>query len=720
MRTLTPGLDAPGGATTAGFRRDIQGLRAVAVASVVLNHAHIGVLSGGFVGVDVFFVISGFLITQLLLSEARHTGRVGLLGFYRRRARRILPAATVVIVSTLAASVLLLNYVQAAAVVRDSVWATFFVANVKFGRDESDYFAAGDPASVLQHFWSLAVEEQFYLVWPLLLVCLVAGYAAWLRRRDPGPHSHASRDVLPGSLLLTTLALIATASLTWSIVLTDASPPQAYFSTFARAWELATGAACTVLLPVAARLPIAVRTFVAWLGLAGILTAVFSFSAATPFPGYAVALPVLGTALMVVGGSGRVRGGPTALLALRPCQRLGDWSYSLYLWHWPLLLVPATAVGHSLSQTQNLGLLVIALGLSVATYHWVESPFRRSPRVSAVARRGLLLYPAATVVSLLACVLANQVVQQEVAAASTAPPVTSRNYGSDDSELRLSRDHTVALVQASVQAARNHLAIPGELQPALLDLRRDIPDTGDCNYGDTWDQLCRRGAAGSDKVLVAFGDSHARQWIPALETIAQREGYATYYLVKPGCSAADIVPDFGDGPHQFCVDFRRWAMEQVEKLHPDVLVLANDLPPGVDNAAGDRVSGDSAVAHMFSAGLQRTIDALQGSVGRTVVLGDAPGVPEMPADCLAARNATLGDCAFPRSERSVLLFQAAREGARASGADFVSPLEWFCADGDCPVVVGSTVTYRDTEHITSTYAAQLADPLGEALDLSVG
>lgn len=712
-----PVLSAPVVVTTSSstFRGDIQGLRAIAVVAVALDHANIAFLSGGFVGVDVFFVISGFLITQLLLSEAQRSGRIRLGNFYSRRARRILPAATVVIVSTLAASALLLNYIQTTAIVKDAMWATLFAANVKFSRDETDYFAADDPASPLQHFWSLAVEEQFYLAWPLILACLVAGYALWRRRTGRSQLSGDGSGWVPLRWILIALAAIAAVSLIWSIVLTDAQATRAYFSTFARAWELAAGAACAVLVPRLSRLPIAVRTVTAWMGLAAILTAVVTYSSSTRFPGSAALLPVLGSALLIAGGSGHVRGGPTALLKLAPMQRLGDWSYSFYLWHWPFLLIPAAYVGHDLSVGQNLLLLLVALTVSVGTYRWVENPFRRSPGLNARARRGLLLYPAAVALSLLSALAATAVVHLQVAAAAAAPPVTVDDYDAEETGVPLSRDPAVALVQASAAAARDGKATPGELQPALLDLSHDIPDVGACDYSDTFEGLCERGDVGSDRILVAFGDSHARQWIPALESIATQEGYATYYLVKPGCNSSQLVPDFGHGPAESCLYFRTWALAQIKSLQPDLLVLGNDVPLGAVRSDGERTEDDAELADLFDVGLQTTIQMVAEDVGRTVVMGDPPGMPELPADCLAAGDADLGDCAFPRSSRSRLLLSAGRHAARETQVAFVNPLRWFCDQGLCPAVVGSTVVYRDTEHISATYAAELAVPLKKAL-----
>jgi peptidoglycan/LPS O-acetylase OafA/YrhL len=694
------------------------------VSVVVLDHAHVPGMSGGFVGVDVFFVISGFLITQLLLREVKQTGRISLGGFYARRARRILPAASLVVVVTVLSSVLLLGYVRAEAVVRDSVWAAFFAANVKFGRDNTDYFAADNPPSPLQHFWSLAVEEQFYLVWPALLVCIVAGVHAVRRRAAEraalSRHGQRSRRVPSVTLHRTTLFVLAVAaggSLAWSTWLTDHNPAGAYFSTTARAWELGIGAGCAALAPRTARLRGRLADAMAWCGLLLIALSVAIYSESTPFPGYAAMAPVAGAALLIASHAGSAHRGPRRLLTNVVARRLGDWSYSLYLWHWPLLVVAAGYVRRPLALDESLLVVVAAVALSAATYAVVEDPMRRARLLSAATVRGLAVYPAALALSLGAAIVAQQEIDREALAAASVPAVTTDNFGPARVQgFRLSEDPTVALVQASVMAALNDRPVPGHLSPPLLGLQQDVADVGDCDYATSSHDVCERGAIGSDKVLVAFGDSHARAWIPALEIVAEHAGYAAYYLVKQGCNPGQIVPDVGYGPFAGCVEWRDWAMGTIERLHPDLVLIADDLPPAVVED-GQSVDDQHAVADAVEAGLEQTVRQLAPSVGRVVMVGDGPGIATPAGDCLSARGATLGDCVFRRSEKSKLHVRAERDAALATGADFVNSLRWFCYRGWCPAVVGSTVTYRDTEHITPEYAVHLAEPLRQAMGI---
>ena len=322
---------------TLRHRDDIQGLRAIAVLTVIASHAGVPFVPGGFVGVDVFFVISGFLISQLLFREVEKSGRVSIPGFYARRARRILPAATLVTIATLVASAIWLSAIGLVEVVKDSLWAVFFAANIHFAAVGTDYFAAEEPPSPLQHYWSLSVEEQFYLVWPALLLVLVLV---------------ARRRALPKRLVFGVLLAVTVASFVWSVVSTSSDPLAAYFSTPARAFELGLGALIALVASeVAARWSALVRGLVCGGGLALIAVACVFYGDETPFPGWAAAVPVVGSALVLLAGAGgtahegAVQPLPIRALGVLPMRTVGDWSYSLYLWHWPVLIIAQRMAG---------------------------------------------------------------------------------------------------------------------------------------------------------------------------------------------------------------------------------------------------------------------------------------------------------------------------------------------------------------------------------------
>ena len=343
---------APAAAGSSRFRPDIEGLRAVAVVLVVLFHAGVPGVAGGYVGVDVFFVISGFLITSLMLREVRRTGRLSLIDFYARRARRILPTAAVVLVTTLLASYHWLGFLRGDEIAGDVSWSALFAANFRFANVGTDYLASQGAASPVQHFWSLAVEEQFYLVWPAAVVLLI-----WLGFR------WAVGYWLAAAMVASLAYGVLWQTGTWS-----------YFSPFSRAWEIGAGCLLALVATRLDRIPHRLATVMAGVGLALIVVAAFTYDEMTTFPGYAAALPVFATVLVLAG-----RG--DSLLGRRPLVWLGRLSYSFYLWHWPVLVIAEQAYGETLSILIRAALVLGALGLAVVTFFCVEEPIRRSGRL---------------------------------------------------------------------------------------------------------------------------------------------------------------------------------------------------------------------------------------------------------------------------------------------------------------------------------------------------
>ncbi|MFF5295321.1 acyltransferase family protein [Paractinoplanes globisporus] len=356
------------------FRPDIEGLRAVAVAAVVLFHAGVPGIGGGYIGVDVFFVISGFLITSLMLREVATTGRLSLLRFYGRRARRILPASSVVLVTVILAGYHWLGFLRGDEIASDGRWAALFASNFNFAAQGVDYLESQAAPSPLQHFWSLAVEEQFYFVWPALLVLLI-----WLGLR------HATPAVLAVAVAASLACSVWQEGATWS-----------YFSPATRAWELGAGCLLALVAGRLDRIPAGLSTAMAGAGLAGIVVAALTLDDGTPFPGSAAALPVLSTVLVLAG-----RG--DAILGLAPLRWLGRISYSLYLWHWPVLMIASQAFGQ-LSGLGRAVLVLLSVGLAIITYALVENPIRRSGRL----RRSHLLTAALAVLLSLAPVAVAQ------------------------------------------------------------------------------------------------------------------------------------------------------------------------------------------------------------------------------------------------------------------------------------------------------------------------
>ena len=358
------------------FRPDVQGLRAVAVVLVVLFHAHVPGLGGGYVGVDVFFVISGFVITGVLLRERRATGSTSILGFYGRRVRRIIPAATLVIITAVIASYVLLGPLSGNQNADDARWASVFLINIHFASTGTNYLSSQLPPSVLQNYWSLAVEEQFYLVYPTVFLAVAAlPWRQSLRRR-----------------LAIVLGVAVVISFVASVSQTKSNPTAAYFSPLPRVWELALGGLVALGTVSLRRLPTLVAAFASWVGLGSILLAAFVFSSTTAYPGWAVALPVVGTALVIAGGVVKPVFGAESLLRLRPFQWVGLISYSLYLWHWPILTIAAqrSRTG-TVSVADALWWVLLSVVLAILTYLLLENPIRHSRFLTTRRSASLIL-----------------------------------------------------------------------------------------------------------------------------------------------------------------------------------------------------------------------------------------------------------------------------------------------------------------------------------------
>jgi peptidoglycan/LPS O-acetylase OafA/YrhL len=365
-----------------GFRPDVQALRALAVLLVVLNHAHVPGLTGGYIGVDVFFVISGFLITGLLTRERERTGTISILKFYGRRMRRIMPAAALVLIVTVLASYHWLGYIRGAHTAADAEWSSVFLANFHFAGVGTSYLHATEAPSTLRHFWSLAVEEQFYVVWPALFLLL-------------GVLHKVVRNRL---MMIIPVGVIVAASYVFSIVYTGQDATAAYFSPFTRACELAAGALLALLATETARMPRRLRTILSVAGMAGIIVTAFAFTDDTTFPGAAVAIPVLATCAVIAGGGSALDG----VYRVKPIQLIGLWSYSLYLWHWPVLIIAEENLGHVPAAWIRVLLVAGSVALAAATYYLVENPIRnagllRRRAVVSIAL-GLVLIAAVVVV----------------------------------------------------------------------------------------------------------------------------------------------------------------------------------------------------------------------------------------------------------------------------------------------------------------------------------
>ena len=713
------------GTVGGGFRPDIEGVRALAVVAVVLFHMEVAGFEGGFVGVDVFFVVSGFLITQLLLREMETTGTVSLHDFWARRARRLLPASCLVIVTTVVASRFLLAPSSLRDVGIDAAAAGAFVANFVFAFRLGDYFNAqlGDVSpSPLLHFWSLAVEEQFYLLWPAALVGVarVASRGGALRRN-----------------LLVVICVVGATSLVASVWMTATRPTWAFYLLPARAVELLAGALLALAGTGMAQVDARYRGLLGWFGVVGIATAVFTFDESVAFPGTAAMLPVLSTVLVLsAGGFSPWRGGPIAVLGTPPMLWIGRHSYAIYLWHWPVLVLAEARWG-PLSVTARIVAVAVAVGLSVASTALVENPVRTSVGLSRVPGRsvvlGLALSAVAVVVGLTSVLVRPALDSGELAVAPTldAPtvptggpePIATRDGGgatpgSDEEAVPVVSEPVeyvtpteeqllASLVEANDDVLRDGLTstdVPANLRPsvaAVYDDRPAVYPDGCVNIGvDDEIHDCRYGAVGSDRVVVLYGDSHAAQWMPAMEEIALGAGMELVVLTKGGCPTA-AVSIATNTLGRTCPAWRDRVMTFLGELRPEMVVVT---------AWHDYDNPDDE----WAAGLDATLARVAPTTEHLVVLADTPGASANPQECLSSNRSNMQACSNV-AERAVDAGRVAIERAAADrfGALFVDPSDWFCTDTGCPMTIGDILLYRDADHITTT-ASTWFRPLLEA------
>jgi peptidoglycan/LPS O-acetylase OafA/YrhL len=669
---------------------DIQGLRAVAVGLVVAAHAGVGFLAGGFVGVDVFFVLSGFLITGLLLREARTKGRVSLVEFYVRRARRILPAAALTLLATDAAAYFLLNFVRAHDAVVDSVHAAGFAANFQFAARGVDYFAREQPPSPILHFWSLSVEEQFYFVWPVLVLLVVR------------------RGYREGRLLAVIAALTA-ASLAYSIYLTASTPTAAYFSPFTRAWELGLGATLAVATSALTRIPTVVRTVAGWIGITAVACSALLFTSGTPFPGAFALVPTLGTALAIVAGMGNAapRFGVGRLLAARPMCMVGDRSYALYLWHWPILIVAGEWAGGDLGAGARLGLVGIAFAVSCITYALVGNPIRHRMR----SRLGTALVAAACMVAVLGTAKASLAAigreQQRFdrPSAAHATLLTAVQYRV------AARRGALPAVVAAVEAARRGDPLPLGLTPPIGQLRTVPPELRPpdgcilhASNSQTTGKICRVGTPSSARTIVLVGDSHANMWLPPLLELARRDGWALVPLIRLGCNPTTWVTN-----EHGCRTWHRWSVGQALRLHAKVTVLGGSI---------DEQPGKATT--MAAAQVVAEARDLRRAGLHVVVIGDPEGQSRDPVDCLLASGATMASCTTTWPRASLAAYDLVQRRTTALGAGFLPTRQFVCFESACPTVIDNTIAWMDTNHLTAAYTSAIAAPFRAAFLEAVG
>lgn len=603
----------------------IQALRAVAAVLVVIYHAK--VTSGGYIGVDIFYVISGFLITGLLLRELDGTGSLALKAFYLRRVKRLLPASFFVLFVTAIVAWIVYPTTLRHGLGKDIAAAGAYVSNYLFALWQMDYQNLNSTPPVVIHYWSLAVEEQFYLFWPFIILALY--------------RYGARRAVFFGVIAITA------ASFLLSLFLTPREPIWSFYSLPTRAWELGIGA---LLLFIPKR--IRFSSNYGWAALGLILFGMLTFTDKTPFPGTAALVPVIGTAFAIAS----LNNWPRAMNRfgnLKVVQWLGEISYPLYLWHWPVLLIPSVAWGRSLVAHELLICVLLTAVLADLTHRFIEDPIRYSkPHPQLVIKSGA----AATAASLI---------------------MGAAIYFSFNDQIDLDNGRSYSVTELIKR-------------PVIYD------DNCHVNNGQTVSPECTYGDRGAKKKIVLFGDSHAAQWFPALERLAKENNFELISLTKSACPGPAVEKiDSGEYKNADCFTWRDNSFERIAELKPYAVIFSGfqhfEVPDGY-----------SSRREWWQAGQKRTLNSLRGNATHIVYITDTPHPKQDIPACLA--GGVISDC--DDSERS--------EAISIPGLKAVNPTPWLCSD-KCSSVINEQVAYRDGSHISIAMSESLAQPLGVAL-----
>jgi len=683
-------------------------MRAIAVLLVVAYHVRPDWIPGGFVGVDIFFVISGFLITSGLVNESLATGRVDIVRFWGRRVRRLIPASSVVLVAVVIGTLVILPMTQWVTVFAQTASSALSAQNWMLLFSAVDYLHPSEP-SPLQHFWSLAVEEQFYIVWPFVLWLLVVV----AHRRGHSGRRYFAYAV--GGLLAV--------SLVFSVAYSFGNPTAAYFSTFSRAWELLIGAALAVVLP---RLALGRRVSGVLLvgGLVVIAASAFLIDESMVFPGYIALVPTLAAAALLASGAADHSLLPARVLTLRPVTYVGDISYSLYLWHWPLIVFAGALLGVARLPSWAVGIVVVlSFVLAGLSKRFIEDRFiRHSPVLAGVQqlssepepahvrraahRRRIAGHPLTiglAFLSVVALTVGAGMVRYGAVADEQRRAAAPENYPGFD------------IVDPGFDLSTIPDNGPVVPIPFAADLDATLPQfSPDCLSAAFSDDFreCSVGDLDSDTTVVLVGDSHSSMFVPTFDRLGLEHGWKVTYIAKGSCSlsTSDEIY-FGDGTTTFdqCITWNEKAIDRVEELRPDLVVVSPVSQAYPDNATteAERARFDTTVA----AGFQGAFAALIDSGLSVVAIKETPSFGGFAVpNCMSAPGATAAECSAEmtgmRERIPSRVMMAAESEPRLPVIDLD---ETLCSpEGVCQPVVGNVLTLLDGNHFTEPFARSIA------------
>nr|WP_202477888.1 acyltransferase family protein [Streptomyces sp. SID5470] len=646
------------------YRPDIQGLRAVAIMMVVAMHCGILDIHGG---VDVSFVLSGFLIGGQLLAEIDRTGKVSLSKFWARRFRRLAPGMTVVVLATASLAWIYGSPLRFRDTMEDGLASALSVMNWRLVETGTDYFANDGTQSPYQHFWSLGIEEQFYLAAPLALFAM-----AWL-----------SRVVFRNRVLVGLfLGAVIGGSFYVGYTQTSVNQPLAYFGTHTRIWELTVGILIALGAPLLSRMNRAVAGVISWLGLATAIGTALLITPETPLPGYAVAGPVLGAAMIIAGGCAAPRFGAERLLDNPVLNSVANVSYGWYLWHWPILILWPDITGHELSYSDRFRVASLSLILAYAMFYVVEHRFRTNAQLVARPWKGIFAGGTAVAGTAGAAAFAMTVLPLNLSASAVA--AGSGTVGWSGTE--------------SVRGSVVHKQLSAVARGALPKSPDDQTHYGCIDNTDVEEFVLRDNCVIGDRTgersVVVIGDSHAWQWGDAFDEIGRKLHAKIVTMAKGGCSPEVYAiknPEL-NREYSECDSWRRTAFEEIKKLKPDVVVVTN------------RVRQEAT-----EAGAEKAFQALEESGAEIVYLTDTPQPGRNVPDCLATHIDDVTAC-NPAQDKAIEYtdYRAMEQKvAERHGGVVIDTLPAFCADDVCPTVIGDQIVYFDASHITAGYAKSL-------------
>ena len=647
--------------STLTWRTDIEGLRGIAILLVVLYHAEAPGFSGGYIGVDMFFVLSGYLITGILVREVEETGKIDLFGFYVRRARRLFPAAVLFLTIISVFGFIFYAPLEQIDLAKTALASAAYVSNIFFGLRATDYLAADAETNPLLHTWSLAVEEQFYLVWPALILLFGSSLFRF------------NSSTLNRQRLIWGMAVVAIASFALTLFLMATGQNHwAFFSSPTRVWEFALGG-LGVLAP---SFRLGRRSFahiLGWVGLAAIILSGSLYTARTPFPGWAALLPVLGAVFILRSGTAETEKRLARVLSWRPLRFCGRLSYSWYLWHWSALVF-AEDFYEEITFVQRLIVVILSLGLAGVSYWFVENPLRRSRTLGRTA------YGAAFMSILALFSLSLTASWWGVAAAQLRSPEQQRYAAASEDK------PTVANSRCTVPRLETRLA--------------------DCDEGPT----------DAPFTVALYGDSHAAQWAPALQEVAVERGWRLLYFMKVGCPGIELTlfaPSLGRN-YTECDVWREAALQEMQEVSPDLIVMSSFSHYGVLDSHDWRVGSEAVFADLSAAA--GSVVVIRDS---PLPEGSTPACLSRSAWQQKLRlNIGKRSCNFEAySWKSTEVFEAQREAAKGfSNVHLLDLTDTLCPEGVCVAETEERILFRDHNHLTASYVRSLSERFGRAFD----